>query len=271
MADIQVTVTEWGDVLVNSANEFATKIGDFLPTAIGALILFVVGLLVASLFKKVTLQLLSLKTVSSVIDNKKVREGLSKAGVEWTVAELLSKIIYWIVVLIFLMSISNILGLSVLADTIQRVIAYIPNIIGAVIIVAIAIAAARVVRDFVAAGLTTLQVAHTKVIGAVAEGIIVLFGVVMAFTQLGFDTTIITANVTLIVGGIVLAFALALGLGTKEMVRSMSVKHYAEKTFKKGDKITIGEHSGKVKDITNVGVILDTPKGDVVVPNSQLV
>ena len=94
---------------------------------------------------------------------------------------------------------------------------------------------------------------------------------ITALNQAGVDTTIITNNITMILGAFLLAFALGVGLGTREIIAEIMRSFYTRKTYAVGDRIVIGKDEGTIKAIENNSLILETQEGEFVIPIKDVV
>lgn len=205
------------DYLRDSADEFWTTFGSYLPKLVSAIVLLILALIVAKLAKSIVIKLLNLVGFNKLTKNKKVAKTLKTAEVNVDFTDIAGRIVFWIVIIIFALTIADVLELTAMTDVISALLAYLPNVLGAAIVLTVTIAGARLVRDAVAAALSRMRVDYSKTIAVIAQYAIVIFGTVMAFDQLGFETQIIAANITVIVSGFALAFALAFGLGGRDL------------------------------------------------------
>lgn len=253
--------------LGDSFENLAGRTADYLPKFLGALAVLIIGLIVAKLLAK-----LVNKLVDWVENNKWYEKLMGQANLKVKLAEPLEKLTYWVVLVIFLSAVVDILGLSVLTSTFNDIIAFIPIAVSAAVVVGIAIWGGRVLQDIVetTADQSKIDSRYKRVMGGIAYVAVLVFGVTIALGQLGFDTLIITTNVSLIVGGFALALALAFGLGSREIAGSLVAGMYAKNNVKKGQKLSVGDVHGTVKSVQATSVTLDTKDGDVVVPFSRI-
>lgn len=206
------------NLIVGSAREFWQAIGAFMPKLLGAFLLVVVGALFAKAAEGLTRRLCRFLGLNDFFDkNKSVKQTLKKTGLDINVVNVVSRIVFWLVIIVFAMTAADVLELTAMRDVIRELLAYLPRVLAAAIVLTITIAGARLVRDAVAAALAHMSVDYAGTVASVAGGAIIVFGSLMAVDQLGFDTTIIAANLTIIVSGVVLALALAFGLGGREV------------------------------------------------------
>jgi hypothetical protein len=212
--------------LSDSANEFWTTVGDYLPKLFGALVLLVLALVVAKLFQSLVVKILDMVGVNKLAKNKQVTKTLKSAELNIDVVSITGRIVFWIVIIIFALTIADVLELTAMSDVIREILNYLPSVLAAVIVLTVTIAGARLVRDVVAASLVRMRVDFANTVASVAFYVLILFGSLMAIDQLGFDTTVLTANITVIVAGIVLALSLAFGLGGRDTAKNVIDEAY---------------------------------------------
>lgn len=201
----------------DSANEFWTSVGGYLPKVFGALLLLVLAVIVAKLAQAGVTKVLNLIGVNKIAKNKTVSRSLKTAEINVDFVEISSRIVFWVIIIIFALTISDVLGLTAMSDVINSLLGYLPSVLAAAIVLTVTIAGARLVRDVVTASLHRMRVDFGHGIGNLTFYLIMLFGTLMAVDQLGFDTTVIATNINIIVSGFVLAFALAFGLGGRDI------------------------------------------------------
>jgi len=215
------------DRFSDSANEFWNTVGEYLPKLFGALVLLILALIVAKLAQAVVEKVLKVARIDQLTKNKSVARTLKSAEVSIDLVAVVGRIVFWIVIIIFALTIADVLELTAMGDVIREILNYLPNVLAAVIVLTVTIAGARLVRDLVRAALVRMQVDFAYNVSSVAFYVLVVFGGLMAIDQLGFDTTILTANITVLVAGVTLAFALAFGLGGRDTAKSIIDESYA--------------------------------------------
>lgn len=215
------------DQFTDSANEFWTTVGDYMPKLLGALVLLILALIVAKIAQMVVENVLKAAQIEKLTKNKQVARTLQSAEVSIDVVSIAGRITFWAIIIIFALTIADVLELTAMSDVIYGILNYLPNVLAGVIILTVTVAGARLVRDVVRASLARMQVDFSNNVSSVAFYVLVIFGSLMAINQLGFDTTILTANITVIVTGVVLALALAFGLGGQATAKKVVEEAYA--------------------------------------------
>lgn len=218
----------WFDPILDSASEFWTSIADFLPKILGAIILVVVGAFVAKLGAMLTEKILKTLRVDQITKKDEVNRTLKNVGIDWNWIDLASRTVFWVIILVFGMTIADVLELNAMRDTIRDLVGYVPSVIAGAIVLTLTVAGARLLKSVVQTSLAQLKIDFAHTIGTVTQWAVIIFGAILTADQLGFDTTILTTNLTVVVAGAVLALALAFGLGGRDIA-----KDWMERTLPK--------------------------------------
>ncbi len=209
-------VRSLSEQLSDSANEFWTAVGDYLPNLLSALVLLILALVAAKFLQYLVEKGLKLLKVDKLQKSKAVAKTLHTAELNIDVVSITGRIVFWSVIAIFALTIADVLQLAAMRDVIREFVGYLPNVLAAAVVLTITVAGARIVRDVVRASLARMRVDYASNVASLSFYVLIVFGVVMSLDQLGFDTTILSANITIIVAGIMLALALAFGLGGRD-------------------------------------------------------
>lgn len=219
-------VRSLGEQFSDSASEFWNTVAGYLPKFFGALFLLVAALVVARLAQALVVRVLRLVGIDKLAKNARVAKTLKSAEVNVDLVSVTGRIAFWTVIIIFALTIADVLELTAMRDVIRELLDYLPNVVAAAIVLTVTVAGARLVRDVMAAALARMRVDFAREVASVAFYALAIFGVVMAFDQLGFDTTILTANITVVVAGVVLALSLAFGLGGRDTAKKIVENAY---------------------------------------------
>lgn len=199
------TITDSYYDLVDGAVEFAPKI-------LVAILLVIIGLILAKLVSK-----LVGKAVNFLENSKPVKAGLKELGVkDLDIDGIVAMFTRWVIMIIFLSAAVDALGLQVLTDTFDSIIAFVPNILAAVVVAGLSFFAANTIRDVVQESAKKAHISSANFLAQASRFAILVFGLPLAVAQLGLDLSLLTNNLTVIMGGIMLALGLAFGLGGKD-------------------------------------------------------
>jgi hypothetical protein len=208
---------DWNMIVIEPIKAMLVRAATFLPTLIGILVILVVGWIIAAVLKNVVVKLLKTIQFDTASDKSGLADVLRKGGIKNTLSELIGGLIYWVVMLLVFMTALNALGMTVVASLLDKVILYIPNVIAAIFIVALGIFFSSIIGSIVMTASMNAGIKQSKLLSQVTQTVIVIFAAIMALEQLNIATAILSTIITILLGAIGLAVALAIGLGSKDI------------------------------------------------------
>ncbi len=220
-------------VIVESVKSFMVQLGEFLPKLIAAVIILVVGWFIAKFLAFLTVKGLKLINFNVLTEKAGLDGFLKKGGIRKGTTDILGILIYWLVILATLLIAFNSLGLTVVSELFSRITQFIPNVIVAVLILAIGMYFARFVADAVVAYSKNVGLQDANLIGRLTYYAIVVFVVIIALGQMNIADRFLQPAFLILFGGIVLALALAFGLGGQKWAAGQLDKFMKSKKSKK--------------------------------------
>lgn len=200
----------------------------FLPRFVGALLVFVLGIVLGNWLRTAIIKGLQWMKLESLTKDSKIKDFLKKAEVSQKVEEILGSIVKWVVVLIFFIAATNILGLTTVASLLGGILSYIPNVISAVIVIALGVLLAGVVEGVVKGALASVDLKTSRLMGKVASYTVVTIAVLAAFSELKIAENFINILFIGFVAMLALGFGLAIGLGAKDTVSKVLTEWHIE-------------------------------------------
>jgi small-conductance mechanosensitive channel len=163
------------------------------------------------------------------------------------------------------------MGLEPVAQLLEQLVGFLPNLIAAVIIFMLGGVAAQFVGNLIGAVGAASGVTNAARLGRIVQYLISLFVVVLALGQLGLDTAILVTAITIALAAFGLALGLGLGLGARATVQNVLAGYYVRQRFPVGHPVIVNDVRGVVSLIGGVNtVVTSVDGGSVVVPNSLL-
>ena len=209
-------VQTWGEAITMSLLGLWERFVDFLPSLIGALLVFFLGLIVAIALGKVAEKLISFLHIDQLIEKMKFGEKFKDSGIQIKVSRFFGELVKWFLILVFLMASTDILNLTQVSGFLNSVILYVPNIVIATIILSVAFLFGNFVFHVVRSSTKVAGVASASFLAAVAKWAIIIFGLLAALIQLGIAESLINTIFIGLISAFSLAFGLAFGLGGRE-------------------------------------------------------
>lgn len=240
----------------------------FMPKLIAVIAVLIIGWLLIKIVTFLIKKALKFSKIDVLADKLQEIDIFKNISIEPTI--IIVKVVKWILLLLMLIIISDILGLQMLTDGIASFIGYLPRLFSAIAILMIGIYIANIIKNAIQSLFKSLDLGGSNVIGSIVFFAIVVIVAITALNQAGIDTEMITSNLTLILGSLLLAFTIAFGLGSKEIVQRLLFGFYSRKNLKVGQKIKIGGIEGTIEAIDNIYLTLVTDDGKFIFPIKEV-
>ena len=194
------------------------KVVAFVPELVGALVILIIGLVVAHFLSKLAHKLVNLTHVDKLVNKLDATQKLEEVGLKFSFAGIIAWIVKWFFIIVTLIAVVDVLKFTQVNTFLQKVAEYIPNVVVAVIILAIGLVVGQFVHDVVEKSAKASNViAHTShTLSAIAKWALIIFALLASLVQLGVATNLIETLFMGLVAMLALAFGLAFGLGGKE-------------------------------------------------------
>ncbi len=211
-----LAVIEWENLIVEPVREMLTRIMAYLPVLLGALVILIVGWIVAKIIKSIVNGALKVIRFDTLADKAGISEILQKGKLKITARQVVSGLVYWLVIIMVLVMAVNALGLSNASDVLASLFAYVPQVIAALLVLVVAMFLANFVSGIVQIAAGNAKLPKPDLLAGISRWAIMIFAVTIALAQLGIAALFVTTTFNIVLGGIVLALALAFGLGGKD-------------------------------------------------------
>jgi hypothetical protein len=211
-----MSIQSWINTLTISLQNFWDKVLGFVPELIGAIIVLIIGLIVATGLEKLVERLMYHLKLDTLLKQFGVEAFMARANMRLNTGYFLGQVVYWFFVIVFLLAASDILGFTALSGFLNDVLNYIPNVIIAALILLATLVAANFVRGLIKASVLGARLHSARALGTIAWWGLVIFGFLTALVQLGVAVQIINTLITGLVAMLALAGGLAFGLGGKD-------------------------------------------------------
>ena len=211
-------VQTWGDVLALSFQELWGGVVTFVPKLVVALVVFIIGWIIAVALGKVVEQVIKALKVDMALKSLGMEEPVSRAGMRLDAGAFIGGLVRWFLILVFVLAAFDVMGLSQVTEFLRTVVlAYIPQVIVAALILVAAALLAETVNNIVEGSARAAHLPSAGFLGGVAKWSIWIFAILAALFQLGIAGPFVQTIFTAFVAMVAIAGGLAFGLGGKEM------------------------------------------------------
>lgn len=221
-------IMAWQNALYSVWVSTLGSVFELFPHILGAILVAVLGILIGNWVKTITIKSLQMIRFETFIKGSKFQAFLLKAEVTEKVEEVIGSIFKWLIVLTFFIAATNILGLSTVSNVLVGVLGYVPNVISAVIVMAIGVLLAGIIEGVVKGALASVDLKTSRLMGKIASYTVVTITILAAFSELKIASAFINILFIGFVSMLALGFGLAIGLGAKDVIGQILSDWYKE-------------------------------------------
>ncbi len=209
-------IQNWGDVVVGSLANVWVSFASFIPNLIGALIVLIIGLIVAAGLGVLVEKIFEAVRLDTFLEKLGLKPIFERAGLKLRAAYFLGRLVYWFIIVGFLLAVSDSVGLYALSGFLTSILNYLPNVIAAVLILLASLVLGHFLRRVVTASVMSAKLHAANFLGTLTWWVVVIFGFMAALTQLNIAAAMVQTLVTGFIAMLALAGGLAFGLGGKD-------------------------------------------------------
>ena len=256
----------WSQSFFGAMSALWAPIAAFIPRLFGALLVVAVGFLVAKLLDTLLSKLLAKVGLDRLVAGTGVTKLLGRVGIRVPISTLIGKIVYWFVLLIFLVSVAESLGLARVSATLDMLALYVPKVFGAGIILLVGVLLAQLVSGLVRGAAEGVGIDYAGGLARIAQGLIIIISISVAIGQLEVKTELLNYVIAIGLISVGLAGALALGLGSRELVGQILAGIYVRELYEVGQRVRLEglDLEGEIEEIGTAKTLLLTDEGEVV-------
>jgi hypothetical protein len=204
------------DIFLSSLNQFWVELVNFVPKLLAVIVILFFGWLVAKLVRIGVKRLLEITQFDAFAKRSGLESFMRSANFNVTLSGIISQVIYWLVILLFVITCANSLGMTEVATLLRELASYLPHIIVAILVVIFGTLFARFINKLVFAWLHSIKFEQALVISTSAEYCIQILAIFIGLEQLGIGMQLIHSLFVIVFGAVFLALAIAFGLGGKD-------------------------------------------------------
>ncbi len=207
----------WPDVFVSASQNLVQGFFEFIPSFLGAIIIFAVGWVLAIMVSRALEHIFNLVKIDTLFREIGTERLLNKMGFKLRVGRFIGEVVRWFIVIAFLIPSLEVIGLSSINDFLRNdVLGYIPNIFVAAFVLIIASYISEGLHKFIEGSARAVDSKASRMSATIARWAVWVFAIIIALSELGIAEQFMSALFIGIVAMLALAGGLAFGLGGKE-------------------------------------------------------
>ena len=260
----------FADTIWNSLVQMGQQFLDAFPRVFTAIIIILAGMLIARLVSKTIRKLLEKIGVDKIGDKLNEIEMIQKSNFDIKLSKLFSRVFYYVLMLFFLVAAADVLAMPAVSQLVTDIFNFVPNLIVALIVLILGLLLSEAVKNLVYTTLKSLAVPSAKIISGFLFYFLLINVLVSALTQAGINIEFLSQNLTVLIGGGVLAFGIGYGLASRDVIANFMASFYSKDKVKLGDMVTIDGVEGEIVDIDRTSITINTETSQVIMPLSKM-
>ena len=265
-------LTTWTELFSNSLQTIGQTISNAAPKVLGAILILLLGWLFAKLISNGIARLLKAVRFDDLSEKINATAFLERANVQLAPSQFIGKFFYYVFLLLVVNSAAAALGWTAISEEISKLLSFLPNLLVAIIFFVVGTYIASFVRDVIKGATSSMGIGAGRIISSLVYYFLFMIVTLTALGQAGIDTTIISANLSLILGSILLSSAISYGFASRDVLANILASFFSKKTFAIGQIIELDDAKGKIIATSNISVtILTEQQEKIVIPAHQLI
>ncbi len=255
-------------MIINQLQSSFLMLFNVLPNIIGALLVFFIGKFVSKIISKLLQSLIEKIGLDSLAEKVNNIEFVRKSNIELKPSKLIPIVIYYFMLLIIIMIATDLIGVASITKLVSDLINYIPQAIVAFIVLVMGVYFADLLKTLVSTTLKSLGIASATTLSNIVFYFVLINVLLISLKQAGIATDFLANNITSIIIGIVIAFAIGYGLASKDIISSYLASIYLKDKYRIGDVIGVDGIKGQIIHIDNTTFTLQADDKRIVFPLS---
>jgi small-conductance mechanosensitive channel len=268
------TVNASRQALVDSFTQAWSQVILLAPKMVAMVTVLVLGYVVARWFGGLVAVVTEKLGLQTAAEKSGLAKSMHDVGIRRPVPAIVGGIVFWLLMSVFVMAAFNILGLQSISDAMGEVVNYIPKLLVATVVVVIGLLAATFLRGVVATSADRVGLSYAEYLAGGCYWVLSILTFIAAFNQLGIQFALLEKLILIGSAGLAAGFALAFGLGGRDVMAGILSGYYVRQRLQAGDTVNVAGFEGTVREVGPVATIIETREGGLVsrhsVPNTKM-
>jgi len=258
--------------IIDTLQGTVTSILEVAPKVIIGIILFLVGLLLFKIVRAILVKFFVGIGTDKISAKLGLSDMLAKFGIRSPFSQVLGAIIFYLLMFHFTVELAAALDLTMISDPLVNIVQFLPHVITAVIVFIVGFLFADLVKRAVLRGAEGVGLDYAKTLAGLVYGFLLVMVTTLAVKELEIDTGLIESTVSIALGALGLAVAIALGFGLQGLARNVVSGAYARDAFSTGSTIVMDGEDYRVAYVGAISTKIEKDDGAfVMIPNAELV
>jgi hypothetical protein len=211
----------WGEAMMEAFRDMMRRIVLFLPKLLALVSFILLGVIVGLAIKAVLQRILKAVRIDVLSERWGLQAGLTKAGCKQPLSEVVGRLAFWTVFVVFVFMGVDALDLPATAGLMGQLLGFLPSVVAAGLLLLVGVLLGNFFAEATLIATVNAQIQEARLIANFVRWGVFLFTAAMVLTQLGIAKEIVIAAFSILFGGVVLALSIALGLGGRNIARDV--------------------------------------------------
>ena len=268
------TVSASKQALVDSFTQAWGQVIMLAPKMVAMVVVLVVGYVLARWVGGVIAVVSEKIGLQAAAEKSGLAKSMHDVGIKRPLPAIVGGLVFWLLMCVFVMAAFNILGLDSVSAAMGEVVNYSPRLLVATVVVVIGLLAATFLRGVVATSADRVGLTYAEYLAGGCYWVLSLLTFIAAFNQLGIQFALLEKLILIGSAGLSAGFALAFGLGGRDVMSGILSGYYVRQRLQAGDHVSVAGLEGTVREVGPVATVIETNENGLVhrhsVPNAKM-
>ena len=268
------TVNASRQALVDSFTQAWTQVILLAPKMVAMVSVLVIGYVLARWFGGLIAVVAEKLGLQTAAEKSGLARSMHDVGIRRPVPAIVGGIVFWLLMSVFVMAAFSILGLESVSLAMKEVVNYIPKVLVATVVVVVGLLAATFVRGVVATSADRVGLSYAEYLAGGCYWVLSILTFIAAFNQLGIQFALLEKLILIGSAGLAAGFALAFGLGGRDVMSGILSGYYVRQRLQAGDSVSVAGIEGTIREVGPVATVIETRENGLVsrhsVPNAKM-
>ncbi|GAB3784490.1 hypothetical protein GCM10028818_44250 [Spirosoma horti] len=254
------------EVIRNTFQNLINQFIEFVPRIFGAMLILLIGVGVARLASFIIQRVLGRVGFDKIGNRLNEISIIKQLKTEIKLSEIISKILYYYILLMFITASTETLGVAVITDMVSSLVNFIPKLVVAAIMLQVGVLLADALREAVLGLCKSFNISSGRLLSMIVFVFFLIVTIISALGQAGINTELLESSFNLIIGGIIFSFAVGYGFASRDLLANILSSFYTKNKYREGQTVQIDQVKGEIIKIDALSLTLRTGDTTTVIP-----
>jgi hypothetical protein len=269
----EVAQTSTNAVLESFQNAWV-QIVALVPSIVGVVVVLVAGYFIAKLVGRLVVALSEKIGLETAAARSGLADSMKQVGIKRNVAQIVGLVAFWLMMSVFIMAAFSILNLAPLTSVMEQVVGYIPKILAAMVILVLGLLLATFIRGVVGTAADRAGLSYAETLGNISYYMLAVMTFIAALNQVEIQIPLMNQLIMIAFGGLAVGFALAFGLGGRDVIGGILAGYYVRQRLHAGDEVAVAGYVGTIRDVGPTATVIETEEDGLLhrhsIPNTRM-